>query len=132
MCIRDRITDFLREGGRILPAEFHAPSDLLALDQPVIMNCTGYGARALWRDDSLVPVRGQLAWLPAQMEAPYGLYYQGVSSISRPDGMILQFVGRSDMLGMGNADERPDHEEALAALGTLASLFATPPVSAPA
>jgi len=41
--------------------EFHAPQDLAALPESVIINCTGYGARQLWTDDSIVPVRGQIA-----------------------------------------------------------------------
>ncbi len=117
--------DFLRAGGRILPADFRSPADLLALPEAVIVNCTGYGARALWADDSIIPVRGQLAWLPAQPEAPYGLYYRGVSSLSRPDGLILQFVGNDDMLGVGDDNESPDRAEALAAINTLGEIFAS-------
>ena len=33
---------------------------LAAVDAPVVVNCTGIGARALTGDDSLVPIRGQV------------------------------------------------------------------------
>src|SRR5690606_7629701 len=54
---------FLLEGGRIVQRTFHAPSELSELAEPVIVYCTGFGARALFGDDSLVPVGGQIAWL---------------------------------------------------------------------
>ena len=49
----------------------HTPADLSQLPQKVIINCTGYGARALWQDESIVPVRGQIAWLIPQPEVNY-------------------------------------------------------------
>src|SRR5262249_34944979 len=58
---RQLVTDFLIEGGRIEIVEFHSPSELNQIPQNVIINATGYGARALWKDDSIVPVRGQIA-----------------------------------------------------------------------
>ena len=33
-----------------------------------MINCPGYGARALWKDESIIPVRGQIAWLIPQRE----------------------------------------------------------------
>ncbi len=119
--------DFLREGGTITPMEVHAPADLAALPETVIVNCTGYGARALWKDETLTPVRGQIAWLVPQPEANYAFIYRGVSVLARPDGVVVQQVGASDMFGVGDADETPDRVEAEAALKTVAPLFAAFP-----
>ena len=46
---RQLVKDFLVEGGRIEHAEFLAPPELSTLEQKVVINATGYGARALWR-----------------------------------------------------------------------------------
>lgn len=121
----DRLmTDFLREGGRFEARTFRTPADFAALPQPVIVNCTGYGARALMADASITPVRGQIAWLAPQPEVHYGLYYKSVSILPRSDGIVVQYVGDTDMFGVGNADETPDRAEAERAIATVAPLFA--------
>src|SRR3954453_14151957 len=73
---RQLVADFLVEGGRIEPAEFHSPSELRELAQKVVIDATGYGARALWKGESIVPVRGQIAWLIPQPDAHYGVFYR--------------------------------------------------------
>jgi glycine/D-amino acid oxidase-like deaminating enzyme len=54
------MTSFIA-GGQFRRAEFHAPSQIARLGKQVVINCTGYGARALWKDETLIPVRGQIA-----------------------------------------------------------------------
>ncbi|MFN4295527.1 MAG: FAD-dependent oxidoreductase [Brevundimonas sp.] len=115
--------DFLREGGRIQQMTFHTPADLARLSEPVVVNCTGYGARALWGDHTLTPVRGQIAWLAPQPEVDYSLYYSGVSVVPRPDGIVVQALGGSDMYGYGVEEEVADREEAERAINTVARLF---------
>ena len=121
---RRLMADFLMEGGRIEPMVFHTPADLARLRQPVVVNCTGYGARDLWADDSIIPVRGQIAWLPAQPELRYSIFYRNISLLPRPDGIVLQQAGPSEMFGYGIADEAPDRAEAEAAAAAIAPLFA--------
>ncbi|MBU1383283.1 MAG: FAD-binding oxidoreductase [Alphaproteobacteria bacterium] len=116
---------FLMEGGRIVSRVFSHPSELAGLAEPVVVNCTGYGARALFGDESIVPVRGQIAWLTPQPEVSYGLYYRGVSMVPRHDGIVIQASGRNQMVGYGVADETPDRAEAEQALAALATLFAS-------
>jgi glycine/D-amino acid oxidase-like deaminating enzyme len=115
--------DFLLGGGRIETVEFHAPSELSRLKEKVIINCTGYGARALWNDESITPVRGQIAWLPPQPEVTYSLSYNDVGSVSRRDGMVVQYTGPNDSHGYGDANETPDRAEAERAVATIASVF---------
>lgn len=113
---------FLMEGGRIVQRRFNHPSEMAALLEPVIVNCTGYGARALFGDESVVPVRGQIGWLTPQPEVTYGLYYRSISMIPRHDGIVIQASGSSERVGYGVDDETPNRaetEEALAVLGTL-------------
>lgn len=119
-----RLTDdFLREGGQIVTMTFDTPADLARLKEPVIVNCTGYGARALWRDESIVPVRGQIAWLMPQPEVRYGLFYRHVLMLPHPEGIVVQETGQNDMYGYGNADEAPDRSEAATAVATIAPLY---------
>jgi len=119
-------SDFLMEGGRIETMTFNTPADLQRLKQPVIVNCTGYGARALWKDETVTPVRGQITWLAPQPEVRYGLYYRHVNVLPRPDGIVVQYGGQDDMWGYGSEDETPDLAEAEAAIRTIAPLFEAP------
>lgn len=121
---RQLMAEFIAGGGRIIQRQFNAPNELATLAEPVIVNCTGFGAQALWGDKSLVPVRGQIAWLAAQPELDYGLYYRQISMLPRPEGIVIQNVGANDMWGYGDASEVPDRNEAEAALARLAPLWA--------
>lgn len=116
---------FLLEGGRIEQRSFNHPSELQALAEPVVVNCTGYGARALFGDDSLVPVRGQIGWLAPQPEVTYALNYNAVSMVPRADGIVIQANGRSEMVGYGVDDETPDRAETEQALAMLATLYSS-------
>ena len=104
---------------------FHHPSELAALAEPVVVNCTGYGARALFGDDSLVPVRGQIGWLAPQPAVTYALNYNAVSMVPREDGIVIQANGASEMVGYGLEDETPDRGETEQALAMLRRLFAS-------
>ena len=117
------ISDFLQASGRLEVMEFHTPAELANLRQKVIINCTGYGARALWKVESIVPVRGQIAWLIPQPDVRYGVYYRGVSTISRRDGMVVQRTGADESYGYNDANEQPDRADAEAAAATIAGLF---------
>jgi glycine/D-amino acid oxidase-like deaminating enzyme len=119
---RQLMTDFLVEGGRIEHAEFHAPAELARLPQRVIINATGYGARALWSDESIVPVRGQIAWLIPQPEVNYGVQYKDINILGRRDGIVVQeFSG--EMEGYNDANEEPNRKEAEAAVQIVAELY---------
>jgi hypothetical protein len=123
-------TDFLLAGGRFVPMELHAPSDFAKIRKKVIVNCTGYGARALMRDESIGPVRGQIAWLIPQAGVRYGLFYRDISVLARRDGIVVQAVGSDDSFGYNDANETPDRAAAEASVTTIASLFTTGPASA--
>lgn len=118
------MTDFRIAGGRVVPMIFHTPADLSRLKQKVLINCTGYGARALWRDESIVPVRGQIAWLIPQSGVTYGAYYGTLSMLGRRDGIVVQEVGQDDWFGYGDANEEPDRAAAEASVLQLAQFWA--------
>ena len=117
------MTDYLLAGGKIETMTFHTPADLAALKQKVVVNCTGYGARALWKDESIIPVRGQIAWLIPQFEVNYGLYYKGVSILARRDGIVVQQVGQTEAWGYNDDNEIASRSEAEDAIATIAALY---------
>ncbi len=117
------MSDFLAAGGAFQHAEFHAPAEIAALKEKVVINCPGYGARALWKDESITPVRGQIAWLIPQPEVNYGVFYKGVSVYSRTDGVLVQSVSGGDIRGYGDANETIDRAEAESGVATLAELY---------
>jgi glycine/D-amino acid oxidase-like deaminating enzyme len=54
-----------------------------------VFNCTGLGARALFNDQELTPVRGQLTVLLPQPEVSYAMQYNDTYMFSRHDGVVL-------------------------------------------
>jgi glycine/D-amino acid oxidase-like deaminating enzyme len=121
------LNDFFIAGGQFRRAEFQAPAQIAALGKKVVINCTGYGARALWRDDTLTPVRGQIARLIPQPDVRYGLTYRQVIAVPRRDGIVVQSFEGGDMKGYGDTNEAPDRAEAEQAVTTLAELFQPAP-----
>jgi D-amino-acid oxidase len=82
--------DFLLEGGRIAIRDFRDPTDLGHLAEPVLVNCLGLGARALFGDDELTPVKGQLVLLLPQPEVNYcTIGPGGLYMFPRRDGILL-------------------------------------------
>lgn len=115
--------DFLNAGGTFVPAEFHSLSDFSRLKEKVIINCTGYGARALCKDESIVPVRGQIVWLAPQADAHYGFYYKGVSVLGRRDGVVVQDVGWNEMFGWNDDNETIDPVAARESIERVAGVY---------
>ena len=81
--------DFLRAGGRMQIRRFAAPAELSQLPERLIFNCTGLGARELFGDRELGPVRGQIVVLAPQPEVQYALTLPAGYMFPRPDGIIL-------------------------------------------
>ena len=113
---------FMRDGGEIITRHFEHPRQLSSLRETTLVNATGWGARALWGDDSLVPVRGQTARLVPQTGVNYGLQWRGhnLFMVSRKDGILVQAQSVGDW---GNADATPDRATSVAAVERLAGLF---------
>ena len=121
----DRLAQlFMLRGGRMIRRAFPDRAAALALPEPVIVNCMGYGAKAIWGDTGMVPVRGQIGWLVPQPEARYSLYYGGVNAISRRDGVVIQYYGPNEDFGYGDPDEEPDPAETERALAILRGVYA--------
>ncbi len=124
------LSEFREAGGRIEIREFHDPSELASLPEPVIINCPGYAARDLWRDSSLIPIRGQTGWLVPQPEVTYALRYRGVMVLPKSDGVMIHNVDPNDMgdlYGLGDSNELPDRADTEDAVRIIAELFSRLP-----
>jgi D-amino-acid oxidase len=120
---RQLMADFQLAGGNIETRDFHVPQELTALPQSVIINCTGYAARQLWSDESIIPVRGQIAWLIPQEGVTYGLNYNGLNVLARRDGIVLMLNKPGEDAGWNDSSEVPDHAMAEEAVGVLQELY---------
>ena len=96
--LRRTLSDIRDAGGRIVIRDFRERAEVLALDEPVIFNCTGLGAATLFGDTELLPVRGQLVFLPPDDRLDY-------LTIGGGQGVLYMFP-RSDGLLLGGTFER--------------------------
>ncbi len=117
------MSDFLANRGKIEIAEFHTPADFAPLRQKTLINATGYGARELFKDQSVTPVRGQLTRTIPQTDIHYGLSYKGVWLVPRRDGLVFQCAGQDDYYGFNDDTTVPDRAEAELAVNTIAGLY---------
>jgi D-amino-acid oxidase len=97
------VSDVIASGGRIVIRKFETPRDLLTLDEPVIVNCTGLGAKALIGDPELVPLKGQLIVLIPQDDVDYSTN-GGVRD--SPPGVFVHMMPRRDGIVLGGTSER--------------------------
>ena len=94
------VVDF---GGRIVVRGFETKRDLAALSEPLILNCTGLGAKTLFGDDELVPIKGQLVVLVPQDE----VNYSAGGMMPRHDGIVLGHVSQRGVSSLDiDEDER--------------------------
>jgi D-amino-acid oxidase len=87
--LRALLRDFRLAGGRVVLQEFHDPAEVTTLPQPVVVNCTGLGARALFSDEELIPIKGQLTYLLPQPEVNYIVLAGDLYMFPRRDGIVL-------------------------------------------
>jgi glycine/D-amino acid oxidase-like deaminating enzyme len=80
--------DVLTFGGRVTVRSFDTARDLGSLPESLIFNCTGLGAKRLFGDDELTPVKGQLVVLVPQPEVNYMM----ATMLPRQDGIVLGHV----------------------------------------
>ena len=117
------MSDFQLAGGKIIVREFTHPRELHTLPEHTLINATGYGARALFNDESIIPVRGQTARLIPQPEVNYALIARNLSMVPRRDGLLVQAYG--DTGNFNNSDLTPYRPASEAAVRQLADIMAT-------
>ena len=97
--------DVLAFGGQIVVRKFETPRDVMALSENLVVNCTGLGAKALFGDAELMPLRGLLVLLPPQDEVNYSTG-GGVNSPETQRGLFIHMMPRRDGIVLGGTSER--------------------------
>jgi glycine/D-amino acid oxidase-like deaminating enzyme len=97
------VGDVIATGGRIVIRKFETARELMTLDEPVIVNCTGLGAKALFGDPELIPLKGQLIVLSPQEDVTYSTN-GGVRN--SPPGVFVHMMPRRDGIVLGGTSER--------------------------
>jgi len=88
--LRALLRDFLTSKGELVVREFREAGELASLPERLLFNCTGLGARDLFHDNELIPVRGQLSFLLPQPEIDYMTTGPGdIYMFPRHDGVLL-------------------------------------------
>jgi len=81
--------DHAKAGGKIVERDFKSADELAALPERVVVNCTGLGARALFGDETMFPIKGQLTILQPQPEVRYVTLPPDLYMFPRTDGIVL-------------------------------------------
>ena len=97
------VADVLANGGRIVIRKFTTPAEVTKLEENVIINCTGLGAKELFGDAELMPLKGQLIVLIPQEEVNYSTN-GGVRE--SPPGVFVHMMPRRDGIVLGGTSER--------------------------
>lgn len=103
------LADFLLRGGKLRVHDFADRNELTELAAPLIVNCSGLGAKTLFGDEEMMPVKGQLTLLLPQAEVNY-VYLDGARDLymfPRRDAIIL---GGSHEQGVWSIE--PDEQQA--------------------
>jgi D-amino-acid oxidase len=111
------VREFLLWGGHIVIRKFDTPRDLMSLRERIIINCTGLGARELFGDRELLPLKGQLTVLVPQPEVNYHSQGGLRPQPERPGSLAIHMMPRNDGIALGGTSERdvwtlePDEDE---------------------
>jgi glycine/D-amino acid oxidase-like deaminating enzyme len=106
--LRRLTEDVHQAGGKFVIRNFSNKEELLNLAEPVIFNCTGLGARALFGDEELTPAKGQLVFMPPDPAVDYLTIGGGSSNLymfSRSDVLLL---GGTFKVGDWSTNPEPD------------------------
>lgn len=93
------LQDAQTAGARFVRARFETLEDVRALDETLVVNCTGLGAGALFGDETMTPVQGQLSHLLPQPEIDYAYV------ANTAEGTLYMFPRRTGIV-LGGTSKR--------------------------
>lgn len=124
------MADFLDFGGKVVVRRFETPRDVAQLAEPLVVNCTGLGSKALFGDPDLVPLKGQLVALVPQPDITYAT--NGGAKPQPPGpGAFIHMMPRRDGIILGGTSQRdvwtlePDDTERKRVVEAHMELFAS-------
>jgi glycine/D-amino acid oxidase-like deaminating enzyme len=97
--------DFRVFGGRIVVRKLETLREIAARADGLVVNCTGLGAKALFGDAELSPLKGQLTVLVPQPEIEYSTSGGATMQTAEP-GLGIHMMPRSDGIILGGTSER--------------------------
>jgi len=83
------LDEFRIAGGKVHVGEIADRAAIRALPEKLVFNCTGLGAKALFDDEELTPIKGQLTILLPQPEVQYAMIFGDQYMFPRSDGVLL-------------------------------------------
>lgn len=83
------LDEFHLAGGKVVVRKMQDIRDITSLREKLVFNCTGLGAKALFNDSELTPVKGQLTVLLPQPEVDYIVLADELYMFPRSDGILL-------------------------------------------
>ena len=98
------MNDFLLWGGRVVIRKFASPDEIATLSENVIVNCTGLGAKEIFKDPELMPLKGQLIVLIPQEEVTYST--NGTLPSATPTTGFIHMMPRRDGIILGGTSQR--------------------------
>lgn len=119
--LRRLMTEVRSAGGSIVVRDFGDLASVVALEEGVVFNCTGLGAGALFGDTEILPIKGQLAFLPPDPAVDYATTGGGSGVLymfPRSNGILL-----GGTFDRGNASRSPDSRETERIVNEHARLF---------
>jgi len=102
------MADFLQWGGKVVIRKFETPRDVATLTESLVINCTGLGAKTLFSDPELTPLKGQLVVLVPQPEVTYATSGGGRVTAT-PEAGFIHMMPRSDGIVLGGTSIRDDY-----------------------
>jgi D-amino-acid oxidase len=99
-------------GATIRVVEIRDRGEIQNLPEKLVFNCTGLGAKALFADEELTPVKGQLTILLPQPEVQYSVGQGDVYMFPRTDGILL---GGTHEMGVWTLDPNLEKKQEILA-----------------
>jgi D-amino-acid oxidase len=110
-------SDLVAAGVQFVQREFLHASEVSGVEENIVINCTGLGARDLWQDHLVNAVKGQLVLLPPQPQLQY-LYSGHGYLFPRQDSVV---VGGSEETHF--TDDKPSIDMCKTTLARVRAVF---------
>jgi D-amino-acid oxidase len=99
--------DLIARGVAFVERTFETQQDVASLAETIVVNCTGYGAKTLFGDDKLYPVRGHLVMLDRTLDRQDYFFGGGCGN----GAISYTFCRQNDIVLGGSVKGEDDREQ---------------------